>query len=96
MSQVDRGFNWRITPTTAAAKLITEISEAEGRSISSCVQRLVSESVDRRALDAAIARAGLTDAVKILEAAAIARNAATVIDPAILADIEPRPYRKSA
>jgi hypothetical protein len=98
-SQVDKGVLWRVVPTTAAAKLIDQLAKNECRSVSSTIQLLLGEAVDRRALDDAIARAGLADAIKLLERAAIARNSAQIMaaeKPAAEAvDIEPRRYRKS-
>jgi hypothetical protein len=91
---VDRSKLWRVTPTASAARMISEIAEAEGRSISSTIQRLLMECVDRRNLDALLARAGLADAVRVLEQAAISRNVAPVFDKTV--DIEPRAYRKRA
>lgn len=99
---VDKGVLWRVTPTAAAAKLISQISEDEGRSVSSTIQRMLMECADRRALDAAITRAGLADAIRALEQLAIARNSAQImvtaatVPVAEAVDIEPRRYRKVA
>jgi hypothetical protein len=92
---VDRSVLWRVVPTTSAKSLIERVARDEDRSIASTITRLLAEAVDRRNLDAALARAGLAGAARVLEQAAIARNATAVNDPSFL-DIEPRRYRKSA
>jgi hypothetical protein len=93
-STIDRSVSWRVTPTASAAKLIGQIAYDEGRSVSYVIQRLLVECVDRRNMDALLARAGLADAVKLLESAAVSRNVAPVFDHDV--DIVPRPYRKRA
>jgi hypothetical protein len=91
---IDRSTLWRVTPTASAKSLIERVARDEDRSIASTITRLLAEAVDRRNLDALLARAGLADAARVLEQAAIARNATAVIDPSFL-DIEPRRYRKT-
>ena len=87
---------WRIIPPPHMKQSIEAVAKKEGRSIAQVCLRMIAESrADRRALDAAITRAGLADAVGLLEQAAIARNATAMIDPSFL-DIEPRRYRKVA
>jgi hypothetical protein len=92
-SSIDRSVSWRVTPTALAAKMIAELAEAEGRSVSSTIQQCLLRYMDRRKLDALLARAGLLDAVRTLEQAAIARNVAPVLDKTV--DIVPS-YRKRA
>jgi hypothetical protein len=97
---IDRSVLWRVVPTTSAKLLIERVARDEDRSIASTITRLLSEAVDRRALDAAIIRAGLADAIRALEQLAIARNSTqitvTAAAPPVAPDIEPRRYRKIA
>jgi hypothetical protein len=91
---------WRIIPPPHMKQSIEAVAKKEGRSIAQVCLRMIAESQDRRALDAAITRAGLADAIRALEQLAIARNSTqimvTTATPPVAPDIEPRRYRKTA